>query len=154
MFNPYAPPNVEPEKGLAKEVILRRLGAFSLAYVAAMALWSRFPDLLTALGGAAIMSTCIYGFLRGGRKSHFGIAVFMLLSIATQGYFMNRAMAHPERLRIPLSTYPWLEFAGAVIPHLIALVCSSALYLKARRRAASGLESSRAPRANPNSNHA
>jgi hypothetical protein len=135
MSNPYAPPstrNDAPETLSNKDSILRRIGALSLAYLSIMALWNPFPDLLSALMGVALLVVLIFGFLRGRRKFHVWIALFMALSIAVQTYFMNLAIAHPERLPVPLGPRPWLEFAIAIIPHVIALTCASALYFRAR----------------------
>lgn len=99
------------------------------------ALWV-FSDLLNYLGVAMVMVACIYGFLRGKKRGHLWIACYMLLSISVQAYFTGRAIEHAERLPIPLSPHPWLEFAGAIVPHMIALICASVLYTRARRVAA------------------
>jgi hypothetical protein len=135
MSNPYAPPstrNDAPETLSNKDTILRRIGALSSAYLLASTLWRQFPDLQSMLIGAAVMALFIFGFLRGRRKFHFSISLFMALSIAVQTYFMNLAIAHPERLPMALGPRPWLEFAIAIIPHVIALTCASALYFRAR----------------------
>ncbi len=140
MSNPYAPPETREEgsrEAWSKDSTLRRLGAISVAYILVRVLLNSFPDLPTKLTALALMGAFIYGFLRGGRKYQLGIALFMGLCIWVQAYFMNRAIAHPERLPIQLSRYPWLEFAASVIPHAIALLCAAALYVRARRTAAS-----------------
>ena len=139
MTNPYAPPSTRedvPPTPSNKDTILRRIGAVSLVYLLASTLWTLFPDFQNMLIGAAVMALFIYGFLRGRRRFHFWIALFMVLTISVQTYFMSRAMAHPEKLPTPLGPHPWLEFAVAIIPHSIAFGCAAALYIKARARRA------------------
>ena len=104
-----------------------------MAYVTARALWDPVPGLQNVVGGVGLLVGCIYGFLRGRRKFHGWIALFLGVSIALQAYFMNRAIGNPERLPIPLPANPWLEFAVGIIPHAIALICASALFVPARR---------------------
>lgn len=141
MSNPYTPPTTKedvPPTSSNKDTILRRIGALAFIYISVRSLINPFPDFQSALIGVAILGLLINGFLRGKRRFHFWIAFFMALSIATQAYFMNRAIQHPERLPVPMGPHPWLEFAVAIIPHTIALVCATALYIRARRATASG----------------
>lgn len=138
MSDPYAPPETQdalPQAGPAADRVLRWTGAICFIYLAAKELIREDPDASMKWTGLAVMAAMIYGFLHGGRKSHLGIAIFMAISIPTQAFFMSRAIANPGQLPTVLSPHPWLEFAIAVIPHAIALICSSALYVRARRGA-------------------
>lgn len=138
MSDPYATPETKdapPHLRPAAECRLRWIGAICFIYLAAKELIRDAPDASMKWTGLAIMAAMIYGFLRGGKKSHLGISIFMAISIPTQAFFMSRAIANPERLGIVLSSNPWLEFAIAVIPHGIALICASALYVRGRRSA-------------------
>jgi hypothetical protein len=138
MTDPYAPPETQealPHPGSVADRVLRWTGAICFTYLAANELVREDPDAFVKWNVLAVMAAMIYGFLRGGKKSHLGIAIFMAISIPTQAFFMSRAIANPERLGIVLSPDPWLEFAVAVIPHAIALICASALYVRARRGA-------------------
>ena len=138
MSNPYAPPTTSdpaPEQPSNKDTILRRLGALSFGYITVSILMRNWTNLQETWGPTALMVVLIYGFLRGGRKFHLGIALYMAFGIVVQTYLTNRAIAHPERLPISLGPHPWLDFAKALAPHAIALVCATALYLRARRAA-------------------
>ena len=140
MSNPYAPPATRedvPEKPSNKDSILRQLGALSMGYVVVRAFGSNLSGIW---GGMEVIAVCIYGFLRGQRKFHLGIALFMALSIAVQAYFVNRAISHPERIPVNMGPHPWLDFARAILPHTIALACATALYVRARRSANAGVE--------------
>lgn len=138
MSDPYAPPETKdasPQPGLDVDACLRWIGAICLMFLAANEVIRDVPDASMNWTGPAAMAAMTYGFLRGGRKSHLGIAIFMAVSIPTQAFFMSRVIADPERLGIAFSSNPWLKFAIAVIPHGIALICASALYVRGRRSA-------------------
>lgn len=138
MSNPYTPPETKdasPPPVPGADASLRWTGAICFIYLAAKELIRDAPDASMKWTGLAVMAAMICGFLRGGKKSHLGISIFMAISIPTQAFFMSRVIADPERLGIALSSNPWLEFAIAVIPHGIALICASALYARGRRSA-------------------
>lgn len=144
MTNPYAPPaaaqNV-PEKPSNTDKILRRIGAMSLGYLLVSALLREsLPEPASSVFAVAVMGTCIYGFLRGGRKFHLSIALFMALTIFVQAYLQNRAIAHPERIPVEMGPHPWLDFARAIEAHVLALACASALYFRARRASKSAAD--------------
>lgn len=141
MSNPHAPPSTQDTPQAASSnnhTTLRCIGALALTYSLTKLLW-RFSNLRNALGildifvGSAFLSLLIFGFIRGRRTFHFWIALFMLLSISAQTYFMDRALAHPERLRMDPGAHPWLHFAFSLLPHTIALICAIALFIRADR---------------------
>jgi len=141
MSNPYAPPSTKedvPPIPANKDTLLRRIGALAIAYILAKILWNAPQNLAGTLGAAATMSACLYGFLRGKRKSHLAIALYMILIFSVQSYFMNLALAHPERLMVGLGPHPWLDFAWGLTPNTIAFICATALYIRARRAPAPG----------------
>ncbi|MEK7951748.1 hypothetical protein [Luteolibacter soli] len=137
MSNPYAPPSIQEdalETRSNKGTILRSIGALALSYHVVRILLRPFPTIFgIPLESAMIMALFIYGFLRGGKKFHLSIALFMALSIAVQVYFGSRAIAHPERLPFPMDPHPWRQLVIAEVPFAIALACASLLYLGARR---------------------
>ena len=137
-LDPYAPPATREHVVSDKDTLLRRLGALSLGYVIVRLLLRPPLGLQEALGGSAILAVCIYGFLRGGRRFHLGIALWMGLTMWVQGYFVSRAIAHPERLPVDIGPHPWWDFVLGIVPLIIALVCASALYVRAWRAKAAG----------------
>lgn len=148
MSNPYAPPSSQEEhpgtpSNRDRDTTLRRIGALSTTVQLVRLWWNSFSNfnnlplsaiIAGASAGTLFLGVFIYGFLRGGRKSHFGILLFIAFSLISQAYTLWYIAPHQQ----PGQWNPWLSFALQASPTIIAFFCATALYLRAVRAESSG----------------
>lgn len=134
MHNPYESPKTKQDLVKLSKLnsILRWIACLVLGYMALMPLLVDSMPLSAKLFGASLHLFLAVGVIRRGRAFHLGVAIFMLIKMATQAYFMNRAIMNMNFISESFPSDPWLFFAKSVIPHAIILVCTAALYLRSK----------------------
>ncbi|MGE9267754.1 MAG: hypothetical protein ACQKBY_06625 [Verrucomicrobiales bacterium] len=113
---------------------MKAIAALALVYIAIRSMFSGFSSLGYRSSSAFLMVFLAIGLFRYSRRFHFGVFIWMGITILVHTLLMKRALAQPVLLSSAIPARPWLDFGIGLIPHILAMTCALALCVRALHR--------------------